>query len=97
MKFGMLDSFNSQFNEALQVSKRYFKLSLSYDNEKFPKIVLSNIRHVSSIKQERVIQDKSIFEAVPNISPTLVPNQMLKVDVGNRNISFDGCTHFLWR
>ena len=22
---------------------------------------------------------------------------MLKVDVGNRNISFDGCTHFLWR
>ena len=29
-------------------------MSLSYDNKKFPKIVLLNSRHVSSIKQEGV-------------------------------------------
>ena len=47
-------NFNSQFNEAQQVSIRLVELSLSYDNKKFPKIVLPNSRHVSSIQQEGV-------------------------------------------
>ena len=40
---------NCKFQNSLLV-----ELSPNYDNEKFPKIVLPNSRHVSSIKQERV-------------------------------------------
>ena len=54
--------FNGQFNEALQVSKRFVELSTSYDNEKFPKNVLPNSRHVSSIKQDRVLCSTLYFK-----------------------------------
>ena len=40
--------------------KKLVDLSPSYDNGKFPKIVLPNSRHVSSIQQERAVGASSL-------------------------------------
>ena len=54
----MYAGFNSHLNEGLQVAKRLVELLPSYDNENIAKIILPNSRHVSSIKQERVLFEK---------------------------------------
>ena len=71
------------------------ELSLSYDNEKFPKIILPNSRHVSSIKQERVqcpldIATLDIAAALPIATSTPVTNlrQYINSDLGYNELKF---------
>ena len=69
-------SFISQFNEALHVSKRLVEFSPSYNNQKFPKLVLPKRIHASSFKLERVPLFSVNLPAMTG--PALIPTLSLK-------------------